>query len=77
MTEKIKKIVLAYSGGLDTSIIIPWLKENYEGAEVIGQWQSVSGIGTIVLVVVPRPRSRSTDEDEGRFAEDEDDLLTP
>ncbi len=31
----IKKIVLAYSGGLDTSIIIPWLKENYEGCEVI------------------------------------------
>ncbi len=27
--SKIKKIVLAYSGGLDTSIIIPWLKENY------------------------------------------------
>ena len=33
--EQIKKIVLAYSGGLDTSIIIPWLKENYNGAEVI------------------------------------------
>jgi argininosuccinate synthase len=31
----IKKIVLAYSGGLDTSIIIPWLKENYPGCEVI------------------------------------------
>ena len=30
-----KKIVLAYSGGLDTSIIIPWLKENYPGCEVI------------------------------------------
>ncbi|MCL1858338.1 MAG: argininosuccinate synthase [Oscillospiraceae bacterium] len=33
--NNIKKIVLAYSGGLDTSIIIPWLKENYEGCEVI------------------------------------------
>ena len=32
---KIKKVVLAYSGGLDTSVIIPWLKENYEGCEVI------------------------------------------
>lgn len=32
--EKIKKVVLAYSGGLDTSVIIPWLKENY-GCEVI------------------------------------------
>ena len=31
----IKKIVLAYSGGLDTSIIIPWLKENYNNCEVI------------------------------------------
>lgn len=35
MEKKIKKIVLAYSGGLDTSVIIPWLKENYEGCEVI------------------------------------------
>ena len=33
--KEIKKIVLAYSGGLDTSIIIPWLKENYPGCEVI------------------------------------------
>ena len=31
----IKKIVLAYSGGLDTSIIIPWLKENYNNSEII------------------------------------------
>lgn len=30
-----KKILLAYSGGLDTSAIIPWLKENYEGCEII------------------------------------------
>ena len=33
--EDIKKIVLAYSGGLDTSIIIPWLKENYNNPEII------------------------------------------
>ena len=31
----IKKVVLAYSGGLDTSIIIPWLKENYNNCEII------------------------------------------
>ena len=31
----IKKVVLAYSGGLDTSIIIPWLKENYNNCEVV------------------------------------------
>ena len=35
METKIKKVVLAYSGGLDTSIIIPWLKENYDNCEVI------------------------------------------
>ena len=32
---KAEKVVLAYSGGLDTSVIIPWLKENYDGCEVI------------------------------------------
>ena len=35
MANDIKKVVLAYSGGLDTSIIIPWLKENYNNCEVI------------------------------------------
>ena len=33
--SKIKKVVLAYSGGLDTSVIIPWLKENYNDPEII------------------------------------------
>ncbi len=33
--KNIKKVVLAYSGGLDTSIIIPWLKENYNDCEVV------------------------------------------
>ena len=33
--KQIKKVVLAYSGGLDTSIIIPWLKENYGDPEII------------------------------------------
>lgn len=47
---KVKKIVLAYSGGLDTSIIIPWLKENYDNCEVIavaadvGQGKELSGL---------------------------------
>lgn len=47
--EKIEKVVLAYSGGLDTSIIVPWLKENY-GCEVIcftadiGQGEELSGL---------------------------------
>ncbi|MDO4788659.1 MAG: argininosuccinate synthase [Johnsonella sp.] len=34
-TKEIKKIVLAYSGGLDTSVMIPWLKEHYHQAEII------------------------------------------
>jgi argininosuccinate synthase len=45
----VKKVVLAYSGGLDTSVIIPWLKENY-GCEVIcfaanvGQSEELEGL---------------------------------
>ncbi len=35
MAKEIKKVVLAYSGGLDTSIIITWLKENYNNCEVV------------------------------------------
>ena len=35
MKKSYKKIVLAYSGGLDTSVIIPWLKENYDDPEII------------------------------------------
>ena len=48
--ENIKKVVLAYSGGLDTSIIIPWLKENYnncEGVAVsgdVGQGTELDGL---------------------------------
>ena len=50
MKKNIKKIVLAYSGGLDTSIIIPWLKDNYPGCEVIavcadvGQGKETDGL---------------------------------
>ena len=48
--SKIKKVVLAYSGGIDTSIIIPWLKENYNNCEVIavtgnvGQTDELEGL---------------------------------
>ena len=45
MKKQIKKCVLAYSGGLDTSIIIPWLKENYDNCEVIAVCGNV-GQGT-------------------------------
>ncbi len=47
MSKEIKKIVLAYSGGLDTSIIIPWLKENYEGCEVIAVSGDVGQAGEL------------------------------
>lgn len=39
--KEIKKVLLAYSGGLDTSVIIPWLKENYNDCEVIGMTGNV------------------------------------
>ena len=48
--SEIKKVALAYSGGLDTSIIIPWLKENYDNCEVIaisgnvGQGSELEGL---------------------------------
>ena len=48
--NEIKKIVLAYSGGLDTSVIIPWLKENYNDPEIIavaadvGQGDELDGL---------------------------------
>lgn len=48
--QPIRKIVLAYSGGLDTSVIVPWLKQTYPGAEVIcfaadvGQKEELSGL---------------------------------
>ncbi|MBQ8086881.1 MAG: argininosuccinate synthase [Clostridia bacterium] len=45
--KKFKKIVLAYSGGLDTSVIIPWLKENYEGCEVIAVSANVGQVGEL------------------------------
>ncbi len=48
--QNVKKIVLAYSGGLDTSVILPWLKDNYPGCKVIafaaelGQGDELDGI---------------------------------
>ncbi len=50
MSTTVKKIVLAYSGGLDTSVILPWLKDNYPGCKVIafaaelGQGDELAGI---------------------------------
>lgn len=50
MTDTVKRVALAYSGGLDTSIIIPWLKENYANCEIVaiagdvGQGQELEGL---------------------------------
>ena len=50
MSKKYEKIVLAYSGGLDTSIIIPWLKENYDNPYIVavagnvGQMDELEGL---------------------------------
>ncbi len=49
-TDKFQKVVLAYSGGLDTSVIVPWLKSNYDNCEVIcftadvGQQEELNGL---------------------------------
>ena len=45
--DSIKKVVLAYSGGLDTSVIIPWLKENYSGCEVVAVSGNVGQAGEL------------------------------
>lgn len=45
--SKVKKVVLAYSGGLDTSIIIPWLKEHYNNCEVIAVCGNVGQKGEL------------------------------
>src|SRR5215470_525870 len=49
MTNSVKRVALAYSGGLDTSIIIPWLKENYNCEVVaiaadVGQGEELAGL---------------------------------
>ena len=49
MTTSVKRVALAYSGGLDTSIIIPWLKEHYHCEVVaiagdVGQAEELSGL---------------------------------
>ena len=48
--DKVRKVVLAYSGGLDTSVIVPWLKNNFDNCEVIcftadvGQQEELNGL---------------------------------
>jgi argininosuccinate synthase len=56
MKQPVKKAVLAYSGGLDTSIIIPWLKENY-GCEVIAV---IANIGQDDEICSIREKARQT-----------------
>ena len=51
MEKQIKKIVMAYSGGLDTSVMIPWLKENYNNPEIIAVAGNVSS-GVVVDKII-------------------------
>ena len=69
MSKPIKKVVLAYSGGLDTSVIIPWLKENYDNCEVVavsadvGQGTELDGLEEKALktgLTAPHPKDRRT-----------------
>ena len=60
MAKEIKKIVLAYSGGLDTSIIIPWLKENYEAGS---NWRVETKIISSLPTVKPNFLLRTVTED--------------
>ena len=56
-----EKVILAYSGGLDTSIIIPWLKENYNNPEIIavsgdvGQGTELDGLEEKASAATPVP----------------------
>ena len=50
-----KKIVLAYSGGLDTSIILKWLQENYN-AEIIAYTANIGQVIDCLLYTSPSPR---------------------
>ena len=52
-----KKVVLAYSGGLDTSIIIPWLKENYDGCDVIAM---IGDLGQLEDLEAARKKALAT-----------------
>ena len=52
MAKKVKKIVLAYSGGLDTSVILPWLKEKYD-CKVIA---FAADLGQVLAILGPQPR---------------------
>ena len=71
--EGIKKIVLAYSGGLDTSIIIPWLKEHYNNCEDIatfaagGDYKQSDATGFISIYGLPtKVQAIVNNEKEGK-----------
>ena len=71
MKKEIKKIVLAYSGGLDTSIIIPWLKENYPGCEIIayneGQGEVIYSVYLLDPTVMT-PEGLAVGDEEAKIA---------
>ncbi len=58
----IKKIALAYSGGLDTSIIIPWLKEHYAGAKIVAVCGDIGQGGDELTGLEAKARATGADE---------------
>ena len=57
-----KKIALAYSGGLDTSIIIPWLKEHYPGAKIVAVCGDIGQGGDELTGLEAKARATGADE---------------
>ena len=89
MAKKYNKIVLAYSGGLDTSVLIPWLKENYgceviavsadvgQGAELDGLEEKALKTGASKLYIedLNRPASRLNSLKKGNIKDKRDNIL--
>jgi argininosuccinate synthase len=68
-----KKVVLAYSGGLDTSIIIPWLKENYAGCEVIAM---IGDLGQQEDLEAARKKALATGASAARVEDLREEFIT-
>src|SRR5271156_2099264 len=69
----LKKVVLAYSGGLDTSIIIPWLKENYGGCEVIAM---IGDLGPKEDLEAARKKALATGASEAHIEDLREEFVT-
>ncbi|HYR58713.1 MAG TPA: argininosuccinate synthase [Chthoniobacteraceae bacterium] len=68
-----KKVVLAYSGGLDTSIIIPWLKETYDGCEVIAM---IGDVGQLEDLKAAKKKALATGASSATIEDLREEFLT-